>query len=429
MGDEWRRQVAPSLWRRLAVAAAGLMVAVACGGTTTTTQAATGSPIRIGVIDDSGTSSAIEGAEMRVNTDLAIDEVNAAGGIKGHKLQAIYVDPKGDAAEAVGMAQQLVQQQNADVLVGGVFSPECLGIQNLVPRLQVAYLSSTGCLSEAFAAAQCNRYSFRFSPAGRQGIFPLSQYLVKTYGKKWSIVYSDYAYGQSQAAAYALGLQRAGGELVQKVAIPLNETNVTPFISKIPTDGSIQGVINTQAGADVLRSLQAMHQFGINKKMPVAGVFGKERWAGTYPDVVNGSLAVAFELSDTNNKYAVAYHKAFRAQLNKEDASIINTLGGADKAVPGVAGYQAFPTIMGLKLAMIASNFTSKQDTGKLISALEKLKAPQGPDFPGGAFAMNKSDHQGTMTGYIAKINGQREEVVTTIPPDKLPAIGNCQVK
>src|SRR2546430_5313612 len=162
MGDERRRQVVPSLWRRLAVAAAGLMVAVACGGTATTTQAATGSPIRIGVIDDSGTSSAIEGAEMRVNTDLAIDEVNAAGGIKGHKLQAIYVDPKGDAAEAVGMAQQLVQQQNADVLVGGVFSPECLGIQNLVPRLQVAYLSSTGCLSEAFAAAQCNRYSFRF---------------------------------------------------------------------------------------------------------------------------------------------------------------------------------------------------------------------------------------------------------------------------
>jgi ABC-type branched-subunit amino acid transport system substrate-binding protein len=428
----WER--ASGSWRGLAAASACALVAIACGGgaaTTSTSQQATGSPIRIGVLDDNGTSSAIEGAELRVNTDLAVNQVNATGGIKGHRLETVYVDPRGDASQAVSMAQQLVQQQNVDVLVGGIFSPECLGIQNLAPRLQVVYMASTGCLSEDFTGKQCNRDSFRVSPAGRQQVFPLSTYIVDTYGKKWALVYSDYAYGQSQAVAYGLGLQMAGGELATKIAIPLNETNVTPYITRIPTDGSITGVIDTQAGADVLRSLQAMQQFGINKKMPIVGVFGKERWAGVYPDIVTGSLAATNALSDysADSKFDVDYHKAFQAQIAREDPSLLSTLGPADKAVPGISGYQAYTTITALKLGMIASGFTGRADTDKLITALENLKAAQGVDFPGGAFAMRKSDHQGTMTTYIAKVNGQKEQVVSTIAPDKLPAIGNCQAK
>jgi branched-chain amino acid transport system substrate-binding protein len=419
-------------WRRLAGAAAAALVAIACGGGAgTAPQAATGSPIKIGVLDDNGTSSAIEGAEMRTNTDLAIAQANASGGIGGHRLEAVYLDPRGDAGQAVTMAQQLVQQQGVDVLVGGIFSPECLGIESLAPRLQVVYMASTGCLSEDFTARQCNRYSFRVTPAGRQGVIPLSQYIVNAYGKRWAIVYSDYAYGQSQAVAYTVGLQAAGGELVTKIPIPLNEANVNPYITRIPTDGSVSGVINTQAGADVLRSLQSMQQFGIDKKLPVVGVFGKERWAGVYPDVVNGSLAVTNALSDwpSDNRYDIAYHKAFRTQLAKEESSIQNTLGGPDRAVPGISGYQGYTTITSLKLAMIASGFTGKQDTDRLIAALQNLKAAQGADFPGGAFAMSRSDHQGTMTSYIAKINGQREEVVSTIPPGRTPPIGSCQAK
>ncbi|HYW25333.1 MAG TPA: ABC transporter substrate-binding protein [Terriglobales bacterium] len=428
----WER--ASGTWRRLAIAAATALVAVACGGgaaTTSSTQQANGSPIKIGVINDTGTSSAIEGAELRVNTDLGVNQVNGSGGINGHPLQTIYMDAQGDASKAISMAQQLVQQDNVDVLVGGIFSPECLGIQNLAPRLQTVYLPSTGCLSEDFTGKQCNAYSFRVSPAGRQTVFPLSTYIVNTYGKKWALVYSDYAYGQSQAVAYGLGLQMAGGELTVKIPIPLGETNVTPYITKIPTDGSITGVINTQAGADVLRSLTAMQQFGINKKLPVVGVFGKERWQGVYPDIVSGSLAATNALSDypKDSRFDVDYHAAFRRQLGKEDAALLQTLGPVDKAVPGISGYQAYTTISALKLGMIASGFTGRADSAKLITALENLKAAQGADFPAGAFAMRKSDHQGTMTTYIAKVTGETENVVATISPDRLPAIGSCQAR
>ena len=423
-------------WRTTVTAAAGLLAVAACGGggTTsggTTTQEATGSPITIGVLADSGPLLAVEGAELRINTDLAIDLVNKSGGIHGHKLQAVYADPQADPAKAVTMAQQLVQQQNVDLLMGAILSSECLGVENLVPRLQVVYVAATGCAAEDFTAKQCNQYSFRLTPQGRQVNIPLSSYIVSTYGKKWSIIYPDYAFGQSQLAAYKVGMAAAGGELAQIIPIPQNEPNMTPYISKVATDGSVNGLINTEVGADLVRASNTIAQFNIGAKMPIVGVFGKERFAGVYPDSLTGDIGQSPELSDATNenKFDIAYHQAFTASLAKADPNMVKTLGGAEKAVPGALGYEAYTAVMALKLAMISSNFTGKADTQKLIGAMEKLKVKQGTEFPGGDFQMNASDHQGVTTTYIAKINGQKEQVLTTLAPDKLTPIGTCQAK
>jgi ABC-type branched-subunit amino acid transport system substrate-binding protein len=422
-----------SWWRTAVLAAAGLLAVAACGGAATQSggsQQATGSPITIGVLDDQAPSTAVEGAEMRVNTDLAVNQINSSGGIHGHKVNVVYADPQGDPSKAVTLAQQLVQQNNADILVGGVLSSECLGVENLVARLQVVYVSSTGCAAEAFTAMQCNQYSFRITPQGRQVNVPLSQYIVNAYGKNWAIIYPDYAFGQSQLAAYKVGMQAAGGQLTQIIPIPYPETNMAPYISKISTDGSVNGVINSEVSADLVRSSEAIAQFNISPKLPIVGVFGKERFAGVYPPSLTGDIGQSPELSDAakENSFDVAYHNAFKGQLGKEDPTIINTLGG-DKSVPGDLGYEAYTAITALKEGMLSANFTGKADTSKLISSMSKLKAKQGADFPGGDFQMSASDHQGATTTYIAKISGQQEQVLTTLAPDKLSAIGTCQAK
>jgi branched-chain amino acid transport system substrate-binding protein len=423
----------PSWWRTAVLAIAGVLAAAACGGGTgngSGSQEANGSPITIGVLDDNAPFTAVEGAEMRVNTNLAVAQINSSGGIHGHKVNVVYADPQADPSKAVTLAQQLVQQNNVDVLVGAVLSSECLGVENLVARLQVVYVSSTGCATEDFTAKQCNQYSFRITPQGRQVNIPLSAYIVSAYGKKWSIIYPDYAFGQSQLAAYRVGMQAAGGELSQIIPIPQNETNMTPYISKIATDGSVNGLINSEVGADLVRASTTIAQFNINAKLPIVGVFGKERFAGIYPDSLTGDIGQSPELSDPvkENKFDADYHTAFKAQLGKEDPNVIKTLGN-EKSVPGDLGYEAYTAITALKLAMLNANFTGKADTAKLIKSMEKLKVKQGADFPGGDFQMSASDHQGATTTYIAKINGQKEEVLTTLAPDKLSAIGTCQAK
>lgn len=425
-GGERRRR-----GRLLGVALAAMMAVLACGGGASNSGSgqATGSPIKVGVLDDNVPLTAVEGAEMRVNTDLAIAQTNSSGGIHGHPLQAVYQDPQGQPDEAINLAQQLVQQQGVDVLAGAVLSSECLGVENVVPRLQVVYMASTGCASQDFTAKQCNTYSFRVTPAGNQTGIPLAQYIVNTYGKRWAIIYPDYAFGQSQVAAYGAGLAAVGGTLVDKIAVPQNEPNVAPYITKIPTDkATVDGLINAEVGADLNRVAQGISQFGVDKKLPVVGVFGKERFGGVYPDSLTGDIGQGPELSADTNQYDVAYHNAFRAQLKKEPSNIVSALGGAANAVPGDLGYSAYTTITALKEAMLTSNFTGKQDTQKLISALSTLKAKRGSDFPGGDFMMNRSDHQGQQTTYIAKINGQNEQVLSTVQPNQLPKIGSCQV-
>src|SRR2546429_3979065 len=104
-------------------------------------------------------------------------------------------------------------------------------------------------------------------------------------------------------------------------------------------------------------------------------------------------------------------------------------IGRRGQVTPGNNnGYNAYMSMMALVLAMRKANFGGKADTDKLISAFETLTVKQGPDFPDGDLIMNKDDHQGRVTYYVLKINGQKEEVVQTFPADQLPLIGDCKI-
>ena len=318
------------------------------------------------------------------------------------------------------------------MLVGGIFSPECVGVQNLAPKLGVAYMSSSGCASETFSTQSCNKYSFRLSPAGKQVTEATTAVEVQMFGKQWGIIYPDYALGQSTMQNTDAALKKVGGTLAVKIAVPLGETNVTPYVTKIPTDGSIKALVVSMTGTDLPRTIQVMQQFGIPGKMQLITALGKEQYGGVYPAAVNGSIIAATHTSDPQpgNQFDQAYDQAFLAMAKGKDAQFLGPLGGPDHVTPGTTnGYTAYSTMTALKLAMRAANFTGKADTAKLITALENLNVKQGADFPAGDVIMNKADHQGRQTAYLMKINGQQENVLQTIPAAQEPLIGNCQVK
>ncbi len=201
---------------RLAFWLSGLALVLAACTPPSSTPAApaapSGSPIKVGVLDDVTGVGAIEGALMRISVELVVQQTNSSGGVNGHPLQVIYADPKGDATQALQSATQLAQQDNVDVLAGGIFSPECLGVQGLAEKLQLTYISVNGCASDLFTAKSCSKYSFRVYPAGRQTSDPTFTYLVKTFGTKWGIIYPDYALGQSTLATSEAALQKNGAE-------------------------------------------------------------------------------------------------------------------------------------------------------------------------------------------------------------------------
>jgi ABC-type branched-subunit amino acid transport system substrate-binding protein len=393
----------------------------------------TGTPIKVGVLDDITGVGAIEGALLRISVELVVDQTNSTGGINGHPLKVMYVDPKGDAAQALQLATQLAQSDNVDVLSGGIFSPECLGVQGLAEKLGLVYVALNGCANEQFTTQSCNKYSFRVFPVGRQLDDPMVAYQVKNFGTKWGIIYPDYVLGQSNLASISAALKRNGTDFAEnvKIAVPLNEPNMTPYVSKIPTDGSIQVLQVSQTGSDLARVMAVIQQFGINSKVKIVTALGKESFAGVYPDAMSGAVIRGARASDglPNNPDDQAYQAAWTS-MAKKLGDIAGPLGGGDKATPGNNnGYNAYASMKALVLAMRAANFSGKADTDKLIASFETLNVPQGPDFPGGPFMMNKDDHQGKFTQYLLQINGQKEDVIATFPPDQMPALGDCKVK
>src|SRR5215510_9353691 len=221
MLDRWAPLVAVLLAVACLSACGGTRPGVPPGASAGSTQrvAASGAPINIGYLADSNGSSAPIAAGMHLGTDLAVQQINASGGINGHPLQVTYVDPQSDPTQASQMATQLIQTDKVDVLMGAVLSSECLVVQQLVAKLQVVYLPTFGCAAEEFSAQFCNRYSFRFEPVGRQTLGPLVDYIVKNYGKNWAMMYSDYAYGQSQLKAYTDALQPLGASITLPIPV------------------------------------------------------------------------------------------------------------------------------------------------------------------------------------------------------------------
>jgi ABC-type branched-subunit amino acid transport system substrate-binding protein len=391
---------------------------------------ANSSPIKIGYMADANGTSAPIAAGMHLGTDLAVQQVNAAGGINGHPLQVTYVDPQSDPTQASQMATQLIQTDKVDVLMGAVLSSECLVVQQLVAKLQVVYLPTFGCAAEEFSSASCNRYSFRFEPVGRQQLAPLVDYIVKTYGKKFAMTYSDYAYGQSQLKAYTAALATLGAEIVLPIPVPQNEPNLAPYVTKIPTDGSVNGVIILGLGAgDLTRVSLALGQYGIAPKVQVIGNSGRDVYGGSYPDFLTGSVNVQTNLSGQppNNPYGDTYEKGWR-DITQKNPDWANIFGGADKAL-AFEGYVQYSAMMALKSAMIAAKFTGRADTEALIAALEKVNIPLGQDAPGGAIIMNAADHQGAQTVYVYRVAGpQQEELLSTVPADQVPKFNACHV-
>jgi branched-chain amino acid transport system substrate-binding protein len=389
-----------------------------------------GTPIKIGYMADANGTSAPIAAGMHLGTDLAVQQINAAGGINGQPLQVTYVDPQSDPTQASQMATQLIQTDKIDVLMGAVLSSECLVVQQLAAKLQTVYLPTFGCAAEEFSTQFCNKYAFRFSPVGRQQLAPLVDFIVKTYGTKYAMLYSDYAYGQSQLRAYTDELAKRDAQIVLPIPVPQNEPNLAPYVTKIPTDGSINGVIINGLGAgDLTRVSLALGQYGIAPKVQVIGNSGRDVYGGSYPDFLKGSVNVQTYLTGQppNNPYGEAYEKGWREIAQKEQ-EWANIFGGADKAL-AFEGYVQYSAMMALKSAMISARFTGRKDTDALIAALEKVNLPLGPDAPGGAIIMNAQDHQGAQTVYVYRVAGpQQEELLSTVPADQVPKFNTCKV-
>src|SRR6266852_2476197 len=362
-----------------------------------------------------GTEQPLAGVQM------AVDRINKSGGINGRPIELIVADDESKPDVGRRKVEKLLVEDKVDVHVGGFLSNICLACMPVFEEYKVVNIISV-CLDTTLTTTKCNRYSFRpydYAPAQAVAFAP---YLVSKMGKKWYIAYADYAWGQSTRDAYVQEIKKAGGEVFGTIGIPLGTADMTPFLSKI--SGDFDGLFGIFFGKDGVTIGNQAYDLGLTKKY---------KWAG------DGAIAESTNLPALGNKIEGfvginRYVPVLDAPLNtaahkKFFDEAVARLKQIDPSGPLPDRYvQAnFEAMNALKIGMEKSGFRGREDTMKLIEALEGLEMKEGDDFPQGDKLLRKEDHQAFLREFIFDIKDGKHRIVEVVPKEKAMFAPACK--
>src|ERR1700720_668945 len=370
-------------------------------------------PYRIGTMQPLSGAAAIIGKTALVGVQMAVDRINKAGGINGRPVELIVADYESKPDVGRRKAEKLAVEDNIDAHVGGVLSNVCLACMPVFEENKILNMISV-CLDTTITTSKCNRYTFRpfdYAPAQAVAFAP---YLVNKLGKKWHIAYADYAWGQSTRDAYAEQIKKAGGEVVGTTGIPIGTADMTPFLSKI--SGDFDGLFGIFFGKDGVTIGNQAFDLGLTRKYKFAG---------------DGALAESTNLPALGakiggfvgvNRYLPLFDRPLNTPAHKkfcDDAVARRKEVDATATIPDRYVQSNFEAMNALKIGMEKSGFRGREDTPKLIEALEGLEMKEGDDFPQGDKTLRKEDHQAFIREFIFDVKDGKHHIVEVVPKEK----------
>lgn len=370
-------------------------------------------PYKIGTTQPLSGAAAAGGKTALVGTQMAVDRINGMGGIKGRPIELVIADYESKPDVGRRRAEKLAVEDKVDAHQGGFLSNVCLACMPVWEEHKIVNMIGV-CLDTTITTTHCSRYTFRpfdYAPAQAVAFAP---FLVNKLGKRWHIAYADYAWGQSTRDAYAEAIKKAGGEVVGGTGIPLGTADMTAFLSRI--SGNFDGLFGIFFGRDGVTIGNQAFDLGLTKRY---------KWAG------DGAIAESTNLPALGNKIEGFYginryipvmqppldtphHKAFFDEAVKRLKAIDPSGPLPDRYVQS-----NFEAMNFLKLGIEKSGFQGRQDSMKLITALEGMDVKEGPDFPQGDKTLRKEDHQAFLREFIFEIKGGKHSIVEVVPKEK----------
>jgi branched-chain amino acid transport system substrate-binding protein len=378
-------------------------------------------PYKIGTIQPLSGPGAPGGKTALVGVQMAVERLNKSGGVNGRPIELIVADDESKPDVARRKAEKLVVEDKIDAQVGGFLSNICLACMPVWEEAKIVNMISV-CLDTTLTTSKCNRNTFRpfdYAPAQAVAFAP---YLIKTIGKRWHIAYSDYAWGQSTRNAYAEQIRKAGGQVVGTTGIPLGAADMTVFLSKI--SGSFDGLFGVFVGADGVVVGSQAFDLGLTRKY---------RWVG------DGAIAESTNLPALGNKiegfvginrYLPVLDGPLNTPAHKqflEEATVRLRKIDPSGPLPDRYVQSNYEAVNALKLGMQKSGFRGREDTMKLIEALEGLEMKEGDDFPQGDKVLRKEDHQAFVREFIFDIKDGKHRILEVVEKEKTMVPPACK--
>jgi branched-chain amino acid transport system substrate-binding protein len=370
-------------------------------------------PYKIGTLQPLSGPGAAGGKTALVGVQMAVDRINRSGGINGRPVELVVADDESKPDVARRKAAKLVDDDRIDVHVGGFLSNICLACMPVWEEARIVNMITT-CLETTLTTTKCNRYTFRpfdYAPAQAVAFAP---YLVGKLGRTWHIVYTDYAWGQSTREAYTQQIKKVGGDVVGSTGIPLGTADMTPFLSRI--SGSFDGLLAVFTGADAVTLVNQAFDLGLTKKYRFAadGSVAESTNLPAVGNKIEGLIGINRYVPVLEGPLDTAAHRRFleeaRVQLKKIDPA---------GPLPDRYLQANYEGMNAVKLGIEKSGFRGREDTMKLIEALEGLEMKEGDDFPQGDKVLRKDDHQAFLREFIFEIKDGRHRLLETVEKEK----------
>jgi branched-chain amino acid transport system substrate-binding protein len=273
-------------------------------------------PLRIGCpLPLTGPFAALA-ADMQRGAQLAEEQLNAAGGVMGRKVEVLFRDDQLKPAVGAQRTKELIENDKALFIVGGLAAHVQMAINEQTKKSKVLYISTS---QSDEISAKPDTSSITFHEALNPTITSrvMGTWIAQNLGKKWWIIYADYAWGKQNNAVLTETLAKQGGTLLGTTPYPLGSAEFSAHLPKIQA-AKPDVLVNVAPGADNIALHKQVISFGMKKTMKMAQPllwisYLKEGGAELYQDVY-GAINWYWELQDsipTAKKFVEASMKKF----------------------------------------------------------------------------------------------------------------------
>ena len=241
-------------------------------------------PIRVGFSSAMSGPSAITGEGVMWGAAMAVDEINAKGGIMGRKVEAYFGDNKGTPGEAVSAVRKLVDVDKVDVIVGQTHSGACLGSMPIVKELQVPQVTES-CSNpkiREMSGKGGNEWQFRVNIDDLMMANAFAKYIARN-AKTVSIVAQNDDFGRGAATAYDAAFKKSGVKLVSTEFFDRGQSDYRPLLTRLKRSNpeSLLMVMLANEGSVFMRQYR---ELGLSQKIYARGSLATAEFLGQVKD-------------------------------------------------------------------------------------------------------------------------------------------------
>lgn len=350
--------------------------------------------IKIGAVLPFSGGLEIFGEQAKIGIDLAIKEINAAGGVQGQELAVIYEDNKTDPKTSVEKANKLIRKDKAIALIGPITSS---GRDAMIPttkRFNVPLLYATN-----HEGGLCEPHVFSFNTVPNQELEQIIPAMAIRAGKRYYLFGTDYTWPQKMFERAEQEITKISGEIVGKTFTPWGVKDYTPVIRKI-IDSQADVLVFAVPGVDGTTFIKQAMELGLTQKVTIAFLGFSETYLNAFEADNDADMWVAVPFISTMDS------STDFVQRIKETAGT---------SVSGVSHY-AFAHYHAIKALAAGLEQAEKQDGKSAIAGLKNLKTTE---------VEINADNQANLKMFIGQVQSGQLKMV--VPLGKQLAESGCQ--